>query len=229
MGESGLWAMVHAERAALVQDLTGLSPAQWNAGSLCREFTVREVVAHLTAGANLGPVRWMAGVIWYRFDFDAQYAYRLAQQLGADHGETLERFRRSVTSMTKPPVPVLAVLGEVIVHGDDIRRPLQIQRDYPIAALTHVAEYCHRSNMTVPSRRRTRVLRLSATDGPFSGGAPDGAPVSGTTLALIMAMAGRSAYGAELAGEGWESSRRQGKFWDAVGYGSSGKPVNDSM
>jgi uncharacterized protein (TIGR03083 family) len=143
-------------------------------------------------------------VIRYRFDFDAQNAHRLAQQLGTDHGETLVRFRRSVTSTTKPPVPVVAMLGEVIVHGEDIRRPLRIRRDYPIATLTHVAEYFHRSNMTVPSERRTRGLRLSATDGSFSGGAPDGAPVSGSTLALIMAMAGRSDYGAELAGEGAE-------------------------
>ena len=202
MGDAGLWALVHAERAGLAQDLAGLSDAQWDAGSLCTEFTVREVVAHLTSSASLGPARWMAGVIRHRFDFDAQNAYRLAQQLGTDHAETLERFRRSVTSTTKPPVPVVAVLGEVIVHGEDIRRPLHIVRDYPIATLTHVAEYYHRSNMTVPSKRRTRGLRLSATDGPFSGGAQDGAPVSGRTLALIMAMAGRSAYGAELAGEG---------------------------
>jgi uncharacterized protein (TIGR03083 family) len=202
MGEPELWALVHAERAALAQDLAGLNDAQWNAGSLCTQYTVREVVAHLTSGANLGPVRWMAGVIRHRFDFDAQNAYRLAQQLGTDHDETLERFRRSVTSTTKAPVPVVAVLGEVIVHGEDIRRPLRIVREYPIATLTHVAEYYHRSNMTVPSKRRTRGVRLSATDGPFSGGAQDGAPVSGSTLALIMAMAGRSAYSAELAGEG---------------------------
>ena len=202
MDQSQLWGMVHAERAALAQDLAGLSDAQWNAGSLCTEFTVREVVAHLTSGASLGSVRWMAGVIRYRFDFDAQNAYRLVQQLGADHGETLERFRRSVTSTTKPPVPVVAMLGEVIVHGEDIRRPLQIQREYPVATLTHVAEYFHRTNMTVPSKRRTRGLRLSATDGPFSAGPQDGGLVSGITLALIMTMAGRSAYGAQLAGEG---------------------------
>jgi uncharacterized protein (TIGR03083 family) len=202
MDESKLWAMVHAERAALAEDLAGLSHAQWNTGSLCTEFTVREVVAHLTSGASLGPVRWMTGVIRHRFDFDAQNAYRLAQQLGADDGETLERFRRSVASTTKPPVPVVAVLGEVIVHGQDVRRPLGIRRDYPIATLTRVAEYFHSSNMTVPSKRRTRGLRLSATDGPFSGGAQDGALVSGSTLALIMVMAGRSAYATELAGEG---------------------------
>jgi uncharacterized protein (TIGR03083 family) len=202
MGESKLWGLVHAERAALVEDLAGLTDEQWDTGSLCTEFTVREVVAHLTASANLGPARWMAGVIRYRFNFDAQNAFQLARQLGTDHDDTLERFRRSVTSTTKPPVPVAAVLGEVIVHGEDIRRPLRIERDYPITTLTLVAEYYHRSNMTVPSERRTRRLKLSATDGPFAGGTQDGALVSGRTLALIMAMAGRPAYRAELTGDG---------------------------
>lgn len=202
MGDAELWGMVHAERAALAEDLAGLVDAQWSTESLCTGFTVRQVVAHLTAGARLGPARCMAGVIRCRFDFDAQNAYRLAQQLGADAGETLERFRRSVTSTTKPPVPVAAVLGEVVVHGEDVRHPLGLRRDYPIAVLTRVAEYYQRTNMTVPSKRRTQGLRLSATDGPFAAGPLDGAQVSGSTLALVMAMAGRSAYRAQLAGDG---------------------------
>lgn len=202
MDDAKLWEMVHAERAALADDLAGLDRAQWDAASLCDDYTVREVVAHLTAGANLAPLSWMAGVIRYRFNFDAHNAYRVAQQLGTDPEETLERFRRSVTSTTKPPIPVIAMLGEVIVHGEDIRRPSGIRRDYPIATLTQVAEYFQRSNMTVPSKRRARGLRLSATDGPFSGGAQAAAPVNGSTLALIMAMAGRPAYAAELTGEG---------------------------
>ncbi|MFC1405453.1 MULTISPECIES: maleylpyruvate isomerase family mycothiol-dependent enzyme [Streptacidiphilus] len=202
MGDAELWGMVHAERAALAEDLAGLEDVQWSTESLCTGFTVRQVVAHLTAGARLGPARWMAGVIRCRFDFDAQNAYRLAQQLGADAGETLERFRRSVTSTTKPPVPVVAVLGEAVVHGEDVRHPLGLRRDYPIAALTRVAEYYQRTNMTVPSKRRTQGLRLSATDGPFAAGPQDGAQVNGSTLALVMAMAGRSAYRAQLAGDG---------------------------
>ncbi|MFF5969562.1 hypothetical protein ACFY64_38875 [Streptomyces collinus] len=42
--------------------------------------TVREVLAHLVAGANLNTVRWLAGVIRCRFDFDKQVAMRLAEQ-----------------------------------------------------------------------------------------------------------------------------------------------------
>jgi uncharacterized protein (TIGR03083 family) len=58
---TGVWALVHAERTALAADLADLTGEQWAAPSLCTGLTVREVLAHITAGASLGPVRWLAG------------------------------------------------------------------------------------------------------------------------------------------------------------------------
>ena len=124
--------LIHAERAALAADLAELTGQQWATRSLCDRFTVREVLAHLTAGASLNPVRWLAGVIRCRFDFDQQVAMRLAEQMGTTPGDTPARFRHVITSTTKPPLPAVAMLGEVIVHGEDIRQPLGIHRDYPI-------------------------------------------------------------------------------------------------
>jgi len=195
-----LWPLVHAERAALADDLAGLDDRQWQAQSLCTGLTVREVLAHITAGASLNPVRWMAGVIRCRFDFDRQVAMRLAEQLGATPAETLARFRRAVTSRTKPPLPVAAMLGEAIVHAEDIRRPLGIRHAYPMTTLTRTAEYYYGSNLPVQSKERATGLRLLATDGPFAAGS--GPLVTGPTLALMMAMAGRGAYCDELDGDG---------------------------
>ena len=200
-----LWPLVHAERAALAADLAGLTDDRWTTPSLCTDLSVREVLAHLTAAANLSPVRWMAGVIRCRFDFDKQVAMRLAEQLGATPAETLERFRRAVTSTTKPPVPLEAVLGEVVVHGEDIRRPLGVHRDYPIETVTLLAEYYRGSDMVVLAKGRVGGLRLEATDGPFSTG--DGPLVSGRTVALIMAMTGRKSYLDDLTGDGVEILR----------------------
>jgi uncharacterized protein (TIGR03083 family) len=197
---SGIWSLVHAERAALAADLADLTEQQWATPSLCTGFTVRQVLAHLTAGASLNPVRWMAGVIRCRFDFDKMNAMRLAEQLGATPAETLARFRRVVASTVKAPVPTMAVLGEAIVHAEDIRRPLGIHHDYPITALTRLANYYQGSDMVVPAKRRIAGLRLQASDGPFVTGS--GPLVSGSTLALIMAMTGRAAYCDELDGDG---------------------------
>ncbi|MFB4268913.1 maleylpyruvate isomerase family mycothiol-dependent enzyme [Nonomuraea sp. GTA35] len=194
------WAPIHAERAALAADLAGLAEERWAAPSLCAGLTVREVLAHLTAGASLTPLRWLAGVIRCRFDFDKQVAMRLAEHLGADGAETLERFERVVTSTTSPPLPAVAMLGETIVHGEDIRRPLGIHRDYPIGTVTRLAEYYRGSDLVVQAKGRIGGLRLVATDGPFEAGS--GAVVSGRTIALVMAMTGREAHCDELEGDG---------------------------
>jgi uncharacterized protein (TIGR03083 family) len=197
---SGIWPLVHAERAALAADLARLEDAQWRTPSLCAGLSVREVVAHLTAGGSLNGIRWLAGVIRCRFDFDRQVAMRLAEQLGSSPAETLARFERIVAGTTSPPLPVLALLGEVVVHGEDIRRPLGIARDRPPDLLTRVARYYAGSDQVVLARGRVRGLRLEATDGPFATGS--GPLVTGRTLALVMAMTGRQVHCDELTGPG---------------------------
>ncbi|MFD6065669.1 MULTISPECIES: maleylpyruvate isomerase family mycothiol-dependent enzyme [Amycolatopsis] len=195
-----VWPLIHAERAALANDLAELTEEQWRTPSLCAGLSVREVLAHLTSAASLTPLRWLAGVIRCRWDFDKQVAMRLAEQMGDDGADTLERFRGVVTSTTKPPLPKPAMLGETIVHGEDIRRPLGIRRDHPIDVLTALAEYYQGSDLVVMAKGRIGGLRLQATDGPFATGS--GPLVSGTTLALIMVMTGRAAYLDELDGDG---------------------------
>ncbi|MEV0167912.1 maleylpyruvate isomerase family mycothiol-dependent enzyme [Nonomuraea fuscirosea] len=206
-GPGGVWPLVHAERAALAADLADLTEAEWATPSLCAGLSVREVLAHLTSSASLNGVRWLAGVIRCRFDFDRQVAMRLAEELGATGAETHARFRRVVTSTTKPPLPVLALLGETIVHGEDIRRPLGLRRAYPIGTLTRVAEYYQGSDLVVAAKRRIAGLRLVADDGPFATGS--GPLVSGPTLALVMTTTGRSAYCDELDGDGVEILRER--------------------
>lgn len=204
---STLWPLVHTERAALAADLAELTEAEWNTPSLCEGLTVREVLAHVTAGASLTPARWFAGVVRCRFDFDRQVALRLREQLGADAGETLQRFRRIVDSTTKPPLPVVAMLGEVVVHGEDVRKPLGVRRDHPVDTLTRVAHHYQSSNLVLPSGKRAEGLRLTATDGPFDAGS--GPVVAGPTLALVMALAGRAAYCDELTGDGVDTLRER--------------------
>jgi uncharacterized protein (TIGR03083 family) len=202
---AGIWPLVHAERAALAADLADLTDQEWTTPSLCAGLTVRDVLAHLTSSASLTPLRWLAGVIRCRFDFDRQVAMRLAEQLGTTPADTLARFRQVVTSTTSPPVPLMAMLGESIVHAEDIRGPLGIHRAYPITTLTRLAEYYRGTDFVVLAKGRVKGLRLAATDGPFATGS--GPLVSGATVALIMAMTGRTTYCDELTGDGVEILR----------------------
>ena len=50
---TGIWPLVHAERAALAADLADLTGERWATPARCTGLTVREVLAHLTAGPLL--------------------------------------------------------------------------------------------------------------------------------------------------------------------------------
>jgi uncharacterized protein (TIGR03083 family) len=204
-GGDALWSAAHAERAALADDLARLDDAQWAQRSLCGRWVIEEVVAHLTAAASIGPVRWFASVLGARFDFDLHNDRRLAEHRGTTPAETLERFRRVITSTTAPLGPTAAWLGEVVVHAQDIRRPLGIVRTPAVDVVTLVADFYARRDFAVRSRSVINGLRLEATDGFFAAGT--GPLVSGTTLALTMAMAGRRGYCDDLAGPGVHTLR----------------------
>ena len=195
-----LWTAAHAVRRSLADELATLTPAQWAGPTLCAAWTVEDVVAHLTAVASIGRLRWMRSVVGARFDFDLHNARRLVEHRGATPSETLERFRAVVGASVGPSRHTAAWLGEVVVHGQDLRRPLASTLTPPVGAVTAVARFYVSRDFAVPSRTTAAGLRLEATDGPFTAG--DGLLVQGETLALVMAMAGRSAYLDDLAGPG---------------------------
>jgi len=195
-----LWSLVHAERAALAGELAGLTAEQWARPSLCGRWTVEEVVAHLTAGASTGRWRWLRSMVAARFDDGVHNDRRLAEHRGATPSDTLERFRAIARSTTAPSGHTGAWLGEIVVHGEDVRRPLGLAGAPSVEAATGAARFLVSRDFTVASRTAVRGLRLEATDGGFAVG--DGPLVRGRTVALVMAMAGRVAYLDDLAGAG---------------------------
>jgi uncharacterized protein (TIGR03083 family) len=195
-----LWALAHVERAALAEDLSGLSKEEWRHGSLCGKWDVEEVVAHLTAAASLNQWKWLRSMLGARFRPDVHNQRRLVEHRGSTPAETLDRFRAVIKSTTAPSAHVPAYLGEVVVHAQDIRRPLGLTRTPSVDALTTVAAFFARRNFTVASRTHVAGLQLRADDGPF--GAGSGSLVTGSTLALVMSMAGRLPYVGELNGPG---------------------------
>lgn len=203
--DAQLWALAHAERSRLADDLATLTPTQWRHPTLCGAWDVEEVVAHLTAAASIGQWQWFRSIVGARFRPDIHNARRLAEHRGATPAETLDRFRAVVTSSVAPSGHTAAYLGEVLVHAQDIRQPLGIRTEPSVEALTPVAEFYAANNFTVPSRTHARGLTLRANDGPFTAGS--GPLVTGPTLALVMALAGRTVYLDELDGAGLPTLR----------------------
>lgn len=195
-----LWALARAERAALAEDLADLDAEQWRHDTLCGEWDVEQVVAHLTAAASLNQWRWLRSMLAARFRPDVHNKRRLAEHRGSTPAETLDRFRAVVASTTAPSSHTPAYLGEVVVHAQDIRQPLGLARTPSVDAMTSVAAFFARRDFAVASHARVADLRLRADDGPFATGT--GPLVSGSTLALVMSMAGRATYLASLDGPG---------------------------
>jgi uncharacterized protein (TIGR03083 family) len=200
-----LWALAHAERAALAEDLSGLTAEQWRHGTLCGQWDVEEVVAHLTAAASLNQWRWVRSVLCARFRVDVHNQRRMVEHRGSGPAETLDRFRAIVGSTTAPSGHTPAYLGEIVVHAQDIRQPLRLPGTPDVDALTPVADFFARRNFAVASRTTVAGLQLRADDGSFATGT--GPLVTGSTLALVMSMAGRSPYLDQLDGPGVSTMR----------------------
>jgi len=125
---------------------------------------------------------------------------RLAEHCGSTPAETLDRFRAVITSTTAPSSHTPAYLGEVVVHAQDIRQPLGLVQTPSVDALTPVADFFARRYFAVASHTHGADLQLRADDGPFATGT--GPLITGSTVALVMSMAGRISYVAELDGPG---------------------------
>ena len=195
-----LWALVRVERTALADDLQGLSAAQWGHATLCGQWDVEQVVAHLTAAASLNQWQWLRSMVGARFRPEVHNQRRLAEHRGTTPAETLDRFRAVINSTTAPSGHTPAYLGEVLVHAQDIRWPLRLPGIPSVEALTPVADFFARRDFTVASRTHVAGLQLRADDGQFASGS--GPLVTGSTLALVMSMAGRVSSLDQLDGPG---------------------------
>ncbi len=194
------WPIIHAQRHALVADVEPLTEEQWGTQSLCAEWSVRDVVAHMNATAQMTPPRFFGKFVGAAFKFHTVSARDVAAERGSSGADALNRFKQHLDDTTHPPGPIDAMVGEVVVHGEDIRRPLGIRHRYADEALVTAADFYRKSNLIVGAKRRADGLTLRATDVDWSAGS--GPVVSGPLSSIILAITGRRAGLAELSGEG---------------------------
>lgn len=200
-----IWPVVHDERASLATDLASLSEEQWATPSQCEGWTVRDVIAHMTATAKMTPGAFFPKLIGSGFSFDKVQAKGIAAERAGSGTEALSRFQSVIGSEKKPPGPKDTVLGETIIHSEDIRRSFGMQHRYPDDALVEVADFYKGSNMIIGTKRRIDGLSLRATDTGWSHGS--GPEVTGPMLPLLLAMSGRKGVLNELSGDGVETLR----------------------
>ena len=200
-----IWPLVHAERAALADDLSGIDEAAWRTPSLCDGWSVQQALAHQVSTATLTPLTFVASFVASGFRFPA-FAQKGIARFGSGSPEaTLAAFRAVQTSTSAPPGPTTSWLGEALVHAEDIRRPLGITRGYPLEAVTRTLDFYSGSNALIGTKKRITGVTLKATDTTWSHG--DGPAVEGPAMSLLMAATGRKAALADLTGPGVEVLR----------------------
>ena len=200
MEKKDVWPVIHSERKALAADLDGIGQAAWSTPSLCTSWTVQDLLAHMTATAKISGASFFPKLIGSGFSLKKLQAKDIEAERGGSPTETLERFKAQLDSTGRPPGPIDTMLGEVIVHSQDIRRPLGISHTYPSDALIRAAEFFKGSNMILGTKRRITGVSLQATDADWQHGS--GPVATGPMLSLLMAMTGRKPALDDLTGEG---------------------------
>jgi uncharacterized protein (TIGR03083 family) len=194
------WALIHAEREQMANAWAGFTADQWATASWCQGWSVQDAAGHVVAAAEQTPPNFYKELIAAGFKFDV-FTTRAAKRISAVGPEELiRRLRARTTTTNHPPAPVMAMLGEIVVHGEDIRRPLGLHYRAAEPALVAVADSYKKSNLLLGAKRRIAGLRLRGTDSDWTWG--DGPEVSGPLASLILAMTGRKAVHGDLAGDG---------------------------
>lgn len=185
--------------SALLHDLRA---EEWERDSLCDGWKVRDVVGHILDGNELRLRSLPFRLARFRFSSDRSGRhYSIQRAAGRTPDQLIADFdRRDPWAGTCRVFPPRLVLLDRLVHHQDIRRALDRPRTIPEDRLIAALEGTPRLGSVFGAKRRTKGLRLEATDVDWSWG--DGPPVRGPGEALLMAMLGRADALDDLAGEG---------------------------
>lgn len=208
MDRDATFAAVAEGRRALAGTLAELDDAQWASPSLCGDWDVHTVAAHLTSGWNVGAGSFLWLMIRHGGFHGANEA--LTARLAArSHEAVVADLRDHADERFTPPGhgPEMP-LTDVVVHGLDMLRPLGLDRPP-----TPDAGRCVLDFLVTPKARKvvqaaaTDGVTLQATDLDWAHG--QGPEVTGTANDLLLVLAGRPAGLAGLRGDGADDLRRR--------------------
>jgi uncharacterized protein (TIGR03083 family) len=193
--------MIRTERSSLVDALAGLPAADWSKPSLAAGWSVRDVVAHMIATAQMTPGRFLGRMAASGFRFNSMAQQNIdAVKSGRSDQDLVELYRTLVGARTAPPGPTVTWLGETIVHGEDVFRSLGAYRDHPSEDVKTVADFYVGSNLLIGAKKRVAGVTLRADDTDWTHG--EGPDATGPAIALVMAMCGRKTALSDLSGPG---------------------------
>ena len=202
-----VFAMIAVERRRTADVLDGLTEQQWNTESLCAGWRVREVAAHLVMPFSISLPSLILKMIGARCNFD-KVADRWAQAHTGTNQELADMLRTHADHRFTPPgFGPEAPLTDVVTHGQDICRPLGIDRGVPADHANVVLGLLmspKASRGFIP-KGLTEGLRFATTDTGWVHGT--GLDVTGSGASLILGIGGRRSALDDLTGSGVDTLR----------------------
>ncbi len=178
----------------------GLTPQQWAAPSLCEGWSCGDVIAHLAWGTTLPSPGFARDLLTARGRFHRAVADSARRMAERPQAEVCEILRSGATKQRIPDRLATPLVVDVLVHTQDVRRPLGIGHALDPALARRGLEYLVRFPQAVGGGSRLKGLELRATDTDWRHGS--GRLVAGTAEQLLMVVAGRMSVVAELEGGG---------------------------
>lgn len=205
---NNVWDFVRDERLALIADLESLINEQWDTASLCDGWTVHDVVAHVVDTAKTSKTSFVRDMLVARLDFDRQNQTGVDRERANTPADMLGRLRATVDLRQSPPAARDSRLVEAIVHGEDIRGPLGMRREYLTEAVVDAFRLQAKTSKSLGgAKEMLSGLSLTVVDADLVHG--EGPRVAGPALALLLAASGRTVGLDELEGPGLATLRER--------------------
>lgn len=200
MDSDDVWRTIDEQRCKLADVFEDLSDQEWRTPSLCTAWTVREVAAHLTL-AQMGLRAAIPAILRARGSFDVMIRDTAIRQARLPVEQYPGRLRGMIGSRrTAPFISELEPLIDVLVHAQDIARPLGRNHPMPVEPAVVAAERVWSMGRPFRARHRLAGHELVATDASWRVGC--GRRVEGPIAALLLLVTGRPAALTDLAGPG---------------------------
>ena len=211
MQDDDYWSRVATLRLRIADLLEALEPAEWERGSLCEGWRVRDVAGHLSLVPTVTTGQLLAAGPRNAFDLNRINTHFARRYGRLPTTELVDRIRHHAgTRRTAMILDTRNSLFDLVVHAQDITRPLG--RGFAVDPEDARLGLARVWAMGFPfnARRRLAGLTLTATDTDWSVG--EGPEVRGDALSLLMALTGRADVVADrLDGPGTGSLVRPGR------------------
>ncbi|NEK56983.1 maleylpyruvate isomerase family mycothiol-dependent enzyme [Geodermatophilus sabuli] len=196
------FAEIADERRGLAALVSGLTDEQLATRSLCSEWSVHDVLAHLVVPLEVGIPKFALAMLVCRGNFDRANVRLTREQARRPVSELTEVLRRRADSRFTPPGSgPEAPLTDLLVHGLDIRWPLGLPREVPEERVrTSLTFLTAGSAGGIVAKGTLDGLRFEADDIDWAHGG--GPTVRGNAEALLLAITGRATALSHLSGDG---------------------------